>query len=132
MTDTMIKSEVAAAGATDYAHMLMKVLDIARSEHFYVDLLGFKIRPAKPLADGRPFVPFTQGLALTSGGTKDSPQIDHIAFKAKDVRAIAARLKAANVKFDRDLHDGIYGLTIYVFDPDGTMIELYEEGQKMP
>ena len=33
--------------------------------------------------------------------------------------------------FDRDLHDGIYGLTIYVFDPDGTMIELYEEGQKM-
>jgi ureidoacrylate peracid hydrolase len=131
MTDTMIKSEV-AAGATDYAHMLMKVSDIARSEHFYVDLLGFKIRPAKPLADGRPFVPFTQGLALTSGGTKDSPQIDHIAFKAKDVRAIAARLKAANVKFDRDLHDGIYGLTIYVFDPDGTMIELYEEGQKMP
>jgi ureidoacrylate peracid hydrolase len=48
------------------------------------------------------------------------------------VRAIAARLKAANVTFDRDLHDGIYGLTIYVFDPDGTMIELYEEGQKMP
>jgi catechol 2,3-dioxygenase-like lactoylglutathione lyase family enzyme len=130
-TDTMIKSET-AAGATDYAHMLMKVSDIARSERFYVDLLGFKIRLAKPLADGRPFVPFTQGLALTSGGTKDSPQIDHIAFKARDVRAVAARLRAAGVKFDRDLHDGIYGLTIYVFDPDGTMIELYEEGQKMP
>jgi len=129
-TDTMSKTE-AAAGATDYAHMLMKVSDIARSERFYVDLLGFKVRPAKPLADGRPFVPFTQGLALTSGGTKNSPQIDHIAFKAKDVRAIAARLKAANVRFDRDLHDGIYGLTIYVFDPDGTMIELYEEGAKM-
>ena len=32
------------------------------------------------------------------------------------------------MKFDRDLHDGIYGLTIYVFDPDGNMIELYEEG----
>jgi ureidoacrylate peracid hydrolase len=112
--------------------MLMKVSDIARSERFYVDLLGFKIRPAKPLPDGRPFVPFTQGLALTSGGTRDSPQIDHIAFKAGNVRAIAARLRAASVKFDRDLHDGIYGLTIYVFDPDGTMIELYEEGEKMP
>ncbi len=130
-TDAMSKGDT-QAGATDYAHMLMKVSDIARSERFYVDLLGFKIRPAKPLADGRPFVPFTQGLALTNGGTKNSPQIDHIAFKAKDVRAIAARLRAANVKFDRDLHDGIYGLTIYVFDPDGTMIELYEEGQKMP
>jgi ureidoacrylate peracid hydrolase len=119
------------AGATEFAHMLLKVSDIERSRRFYVDFLGFKVRPAKPLADGRPFVPFTQGIALTAGGPKDSPQIDHIAFKAKDVRAISARLKAANVRFDRDLHDGIYGLTIYVFDPDGNMIELYEEGEKM-
>jgi ureidoacrylate peracid hydrolase len=119
------------ARATELAHMLLKVSDIKRSEHFYVDLLGFKIRSARPLADGRPFVPFEQGIALTAGGPKDSPQIDHIAFKAKNVAAIAARLRAANVKFDRDLHDGIYGLTIYVFDPDGNMIELYEEGAKM-
>jgi catechol 2,3-dioxygenase-like lactoylglutathione lyase family enzyme len=120
-----------SAGATEFAHMLLKVSDIERSERFYVDLLGFKVRPAKPLADGRPFVPFTQGIALTVGGPKDSPQIDHIAFKAKDVRAVAARLRAANVKFDRDLHDGIYGLTIYVFDPDENMIELYEEGARV-
>ena len=120
------------AGATEFAHMLLKVSDIKRSERFYVDLLGFKVRQAKPLADGRPFVPFTQGLALTSGGPQKSPQIDHMAFKAKDVRAVSARLKAAGVKFDRELHDGIYGLTIYVYDPDGNMIELYEEGEKMP
>jgi ureidoacrylate peracid hydrolase len=124
-TDTM-------AGATDFAHMLLKVSDIKRSERFYVDMLGFTIRPAKPLPDGRPFVPFRQGLALTSGGPNEAPQIDHIAFKAKDVRAVAARLKQSNAKFDRELHDGIYGLTIYVYDPDGNMIELYEEGAKMP
>jgi ureidoacrylate peracid hydrolase len=124
-TDTM-------AGATDFAHMLLKVSDLERSERFYVDLLGFTIRPAKPLADGRPFVPFRQGLALTSGGPSSAPQIDHIAFKAKDVRGIATRLKQSNAKFDRELHDGIYGLTIYVYDPDGNMIELYEEGAKMP
>jgi ureidoacrylate peracid hydrolase len=122
----------AAPGATEFAHMLLKVSDLARSQRFYVDLLGFKLRPAKPLADGRPFVPFTQGLALTAGGPVGAPQIDHIAFKAKDVRAISARLKAADVKFDRELHDGIYGLTIYVYDPDGNMIELYEDGEKMP
>jgi ureidoacrylate peracid hydrolase len=120
------------AGATDFAHMLLKVSDIKRSERFYVDLLGFTIRPAKPLPDGRPFVPFKQGLALTSGGPNGAPQIDHIAFKAKDVRGVAARLKQSNAKFDRELHDGIYGLTIYVYDPDGNMIELYEEGAKMP
>src|SRR5436309_13615165 len=105
-TETMSETDV-VPGVADYAHMLLKVSDIARSERFYVDLLGFRIRPAKPLPDGRPFVPFTQGLALTSGGTKNSPQIDHIAFKAKDVRAIAASLRAANVKFERELHDGI-------------------------
>lgn len=119
------------AGVTDYAHMLLKVADIERSRRFYMDLLGFTPRNAKPLADGRPFVPFLQGLALTSGGVEKSPQIDHIAFKAKDVPAIAARLKKANVKFDRDLHDGLYGLTIYVYDPDGNMIELYDETAKM-
>ena len=128
-TDTL--TDNTTAGATEFAHMLLKVSDIKRSERFYVDLLGFKVRQAKPLADGRPFVPFTQGLALTSGGPQKSPQIDHIAFKAKDVPAIAARLRAANVKFDRDLHDGIYGLTIYVFDPDGNMIELFDETAKM-
>jgi ureidoacrylate peracid hydrolase len=134
-TDTMAGGTAAGdamAGVTEYAHMLLKVSDIERSERFYVDLLGFKVRKAKPLADGRPFVPFTQGLALTSGGPPKSPQIDHIAFKAKDVPAIAARLKKANVKFDRDLHDGLYGLTIYVFDPDGNMIELFDETAKMP
>jgi len=129
-TDTMAGGTM--AGVTEYAHMLLKVSDIKRSERFYVDLLGFKVRTAKPLADGRPFVPFTQGLALTSGGPQMSPQIDHIAFKAKDVPAIAARLRKANVKFDRDLHDGLYGLTIYVFDPDGNMIELFDETAKMP
>jgi ureidoacrylate peracid hydrolase len=121
----------AIGGATEFAHMLLKVHDIKRSERFYVDLLGFKVRPAKPLPDGRPFVPFTQGLALTDGGPETSPQIDHMAFRAKDVPAIALRLKKAGVRFDRDLHDGIYGLTIYVFDPDANMVELFDEGAKM-
>jgi catechol 2,3-dioxygenase-like lactoylglutathione lyase family enzyme len=119
------------AGATDFAHMLLKVSDLERSRRFYVDLLGFTVRPAKPLPDGRPFVPFQQGLALTEGRPAGAPQIDHIAFKAKDVRSVAARLKKADARFDRELHEGIYGLTIYVYDPDGNVIELYEEGAKM-
>ena len=116
---------------TGFAHMLVKVADLARSQRFYVDLVGFTVRPAKPLPDGRPFVPFHQGIALTSGGPSTPAQIDHIAFKVKGVRAIAERLRKADVKFFRELHDGIYGLTIYVADPDGNMIELYEEGAKL-
>jgi catechol 2,3-dioxygenase-like lactoylglutathione lyase family enzyme len=119
------------AEVTGFAHMLIKVADLARSQHFYVDLIGFTVRPAKPLPDGRPFVPFHQGIALTSGGPGTPSQIDHIAFKARGVRAIAERLRRADVKFFRELHDGIYGLTIYVADPDGNMIELFEEDAKL-
>jgi catechol 2,3-dioxygenase-like lactoylglutathione lyase family enzyme len=46
-----------------------------------------------------------------------------------DVRAMRERLRANNVRFFNDLHDGPYGLTIYVADPDGLKIELYEVGQ---
>ncbi len=113
------------------AHILLKVSDITRSERFYVDVLGFKVRPTKPLADGRPFVAFHGGLALTSGGSAEALKIDHIAFKVHDVTGIAMRLRRAGARFYQDLHQGIYGLTIYVADPDGNKIELFEEGASM-
>lgn len=112
-----------------FAHMLLQVGDIEASRRFYIDLLGFTERQAKPLADGRPFVPFHQGIALTTGGPGKPLQIDHIAFKVNDVAGLTSRLKQANVRFFQDLHDGIYGRTIYVADPDGNKIELYEELQ---
>lgn len=115
----------------DFAHMLLQVGDIEVSKRFYTDLLGFTPRNAAPLADGRPFVPFRQGLALTSGGPGNALQIDHMAFRVTDVRAAAKRLKAANVKFFNELHDGIYGLTIYIADPDGNKVELFQEGAKL-
>lgn len=110
-----------------FAHMLLQVADIEASRRFYADLVGFTPRVAKPLPDGRPFVPFVQGLALTAGGA-GARQIDHMAFQVKDVRALAARLEAAGVMFFQPLHDGIYGLTIYVADPDGTKVEFFEPG----
>ncbi len=115
----------------DFAHMLLQVGDIEASKRFYTELLGFTPRNAAPLADGRPFVPFKQGLALTSGGPGNALQIDHMAFRVTDVRAATKRLKAANVKFFNELHDGIYGLTIYVADPDGNKVELFQEGVKL-
>jgi len=110
-----------------FAHMLLQVADIEVSTRFYADLLGFTERKAKPLADGRPFVPFQQGIALTTGGPGKAVQIDHMAFRVSGVETLAARLKQGKVKFFQDLHDGIYGRTIYVADPDGNKVELYEE-----
>jgi len=113
---------------TDYGHQLIMVNDIDKSVAFYTDLLGFTIRPAKPLADGRPFTAFHQGIALIAGKAADHRQIDHIAFEVNDVRAMDARLKKAGIRYFTELHDGPYGLSIYIADPDGTKIELYQVG----
>src|ERR1700676_5721965 len=82
-----------------FEHMILQVADIEASKHFYLDLLGFTPRRAIPLADGRPVVPFTQGIALTLGNPGKPLQIDHIAVRVTGVRAIAQRLKAAPVRF---------------------------------
>jgi nicotinamidase-related amidase/catechol 2,3-dioxygenase-like lactoylglutathione lyase family enzyme len=111
-----------------YGHMLLMVQDVERSTAFYVNQLGFSIRPAKPLADGRPFTAFHQGIAIVGGRSPAHRQIDHMAFEVNDVRALRERLKKADVEFQQDLHDGPYGLTIYVTDPDGTRVELYQVG----
>ncbi len=113
-----------------FGHMLLMVEDIDRSTDFYVNGVGFTTRPAKPLADGRAFVAFHHGLALTSGKEKGHIQVDHMAFEVDDVRTLRDRLKARDTHFQEDLHDGPYGLTIYVSDPDGNRVELYQVGER--
>ena len=118
----------AAPRTLGFGHLLLMVADMERSVAFYVDQLGFTIRPAKPLADGRPFVAFSQGIALIAGLAPGQRQLDHIAFEVDAVRPLRDRLKNAGVEFFKDLHDGPYGLTVYVADPDGNKVELYEVG----
>lgn len=117
--------------ALSYGHMLILVSDMERSVEFYTRQLGFKIRPAKPLADGRPFTAFHQGIAFVAGRKGDERQIDHLAFEVNDVRKMNNKLEQAGVKFFQGLHNGPYGATIYVADPDGTKVELYQTGEKV-
>lgn len=108
-------------------HLLLKVRDIALAKGFYIDLLGFTARPdAKPLADGRPFISTMQGLGMTAGGPDAPSQVDHLAFRVSGLDALNARLKEARVPFERELGPGPYGRAIYVRDPDGNVVELFE------
>jgi nicotinamidase-related amidase/catechol 2,3-dioxygenase-like lactoylglutathione lyase family enzyme len=110
-------------------HLLLMVANLERSRRFYVELLGFDERAdAKPLADGRRFIALRQGLGLTEGGPGDRKQVDHLAFEVRDVAALNARLKKAGVRFVRELGEGPYGEAIYVADPDGNTLELFEVG----
>lgn len=114
--------------ALGYGHMLLMVEDMEKSIAFYVEKLGFTIRPAKPLQDGRAFTAFHQGIALVAGRQPGHRQVDHMAFEVNDVRALRDKLKHEGVIFFQDLHNGPYGLTVYVADPDGLKIELYQVG----
>ncbi len=108
-------------------HMLLKVRDMDRAADFYLGLLGFAARPdAKPLPDGRPFISTVQGLGLTAGGPEAPEQLDHMAFRVRNIDALNTRLKEAGVSFERELGPGPYGRAIYVRDPDGNIVELFE------
>jgi|HubBroStandDraft_5_1064220.scaffolds.fasta_scaffold84446_2 ureidoacrylate peracid hydrolase len=108
-------------------HMLLKVRDLEASRRFYCEQLGFELRPnPKPLPDGRPVVSMLQGLSLTIGGAQAPGQVDHMAFAVNDVVGLNERLKRNGVEFDRELGAGPFGRAIYVKDPDGNILELFE------
>lgn len=119
--------QASAPAAIAVHHLLLKVRDLDVSRRFYCDLLGFAARAdAKPLPDGRRFVSTVQGLGLTAGGPDAPDQVDHMAFRVRGLEALNVRLKAAGVTFDRELGPGPYGQAIYVKDPDGNVLELFE------
>jgi catechol 2,3-dioxygenase-like lactoylglutathione lyase family enzyme len=115
-----------ASTVNGVAHLLLQVSDLNKAEEFYVGVLGFTVRKREPFAGDRELIVTNQGLGLTTGGPGDGTQVEHIAFEVDGVREIADRAKAANAELLSELGPGAYGLTIYVADPDGNKIELFE------
>ena len=110
-------------------HLLLMVSDLEKSMDFYLNTLGFTRRvDAKPLPDGRPFIATHEGLGLTAGGPGDMRQMDHLAFEVRNVEALYEKLKKIGAQFPRGkLGPGPYGKAIYVLDPDGNELELFEK-----
>ena len=107
-------------------HVLLETTDLEAAERFYVDLLGFKVKNRTPFRDGRRFIGIEQGLGLTEGGTGQGGQVDHFAFEVQGVAEFERVVEEAGYRIVRPLGPGPYGLTVYVADPDGNEIELYE------
>lgn len=109
-------------------HLLLMVEDLERSKDFYLNTLGFTQRlNAKPLPDGREFIATLEGLGLTAGGPGDRKQMDHLAFQVRNVEALYHKLKDKDITFTRGgLGPGPYGKAIYILDPDGNELELFE------
>ncbi len=117
------------AGSRGLHHLLLQSTDLERSERFFLDFLGFTVRSRGEFTDGRPLTVTNEGLGLTSGGPGTAGAVEHIAFRTSNIREIARRALEEGVTVYKDVGPGVYGLTVYLGDPDGNRIELFAEDE---
>jgi catechol 2,3-dioxygenase-like lactoylglutathione lyase family enzyme len=130
-------------GLRSLDHAAFTVRDMDRAVAFYRDLLGCTPLGQMLLEDGtfklvylrkgRAYIELfahrvRPGEAPQEAGDESSarrPGYQHLAFQTDDVDAVAARLRAAGVRFTVDPRDAAGGVRLAFFlDPDGNELEL--------
>ncbi|WP_432994206.1 2-hydroxymuconate tautomerase [Dactylosporangium sp. CA-233914] len=106
-------------------HLLLQVRDLRRAEAFYLDFLGLTVRKRELFRDGRPLIVTEQGLGLTEGRPDGESVVEHIAFRARNIRTIAERAAQRGVSIVHGPEPSGYGLSLYLLDPDGNKIEVF-------
>ncbi len=144
-------------------HINLVVSDLERSVQFYTTLLGFKeIRRAHLegkwiesivglkgiranvayllAPDGEPRLELLcyespRGESIPANSLANTIGLRHIAFRVKDINAMAKRLEEAGVKVFHDpvavpagvvTHEAGHKILCYFLDPDGILLELAE------
>ena len=110
-------------------HFTVIAEDRAKTLDYYVGLIGLEEGP-------RPDLGFA-GAWLYAGGRAilhlyfDRPVpaqragvIDHMAFTAKDLKAVKARFDARGVKYDLRQQAGAGTWQLFSYDPNGAKVEL--------
>lgn len=110
-------------------HLLLEVADLERSLRFYTGLLGLTVRVDEEFRDGRRFVSTHQGLGLVEGGQPARGTLQHLCFRSRGVDDLALAAVAGGYEVVRGPGPGPYGPTVYLRDPDGHEVELFEEEQ---
>ena len=121
-----------APRALALGHLLLQASDLERAERFYLDFLGLTVRNRESFRDGRPLVVTNEGLGLTNGRPAGEGPLEHVAFRARNVRALAERARAEGVGVVRGPEPSAYGLSLYLLDPDGNQVELYGDDEEVP
>jgi catechol 2,3-dioxygenase-like lactoylglutathione lyase family enzyme len=111
-------------------HLLLQTSDLEAAERYFVGVLGFTVHKREQFTDGRPLTVTHEGLGLTSGAPGGRSAVEHIAFRVSDVRELAERVRGAGGVILKEPGPGPYGLTVYVADPDGNRIELFEDAEE--
>ena len=121
--------------AEQLEHYTIRCKDLEATRDFYCEYIGLEVGP-------RPNFPF-KGYWLYLGGVpvvhlveesdrgpgeggahRSTGGLDHIAFRASDPEATAARLRRGNVKFREAAVPDFRLHQIFLYDLDGIQIEL--------
>ncbi|MFD1860700.1 VOC family protein [Aeromicrobium camelliae] len=110
--------------------VLVRPLDLERSQRFYRDVLGLAVYREFGPPD-HPGVVFVLGggfLEVSGSGRDDAPRANvDLWLQVRDVRAEHARLRDLGVEVLREPREEPWGLTeCWIADPDGVRIVLVE------
>jgi ureidoacrylate peracid hydrolase len=114
-----------AARALELGHLLLQTTDLARAEAFYIGFLGLTVRKRETFRDGRPLVVTHQGLGLTDGRPAGAGPVEHIAFRAAGIGELADEAHRTGIPVVSGPEPSAYGVSLYLRDPDGTVIEVF-------
>ena len=119
-------------------HFTVLTSDLDASRAFYVDLLGLTegFRPDLGFPGAWLYAGDQAVLHIVAGrGVPASPRgvIDHMAFSARDLRAVAARLTERGVAYDLRRLPTTGAWQLFCLDPSGARVELdFDAGERQP
>lgn len=123
-----------------FLHTMLRVKDLDRALHFFVDLLGLvEVRRMEnekgrftlvflATEPGAPEVELTFNWDQTEEYTHGR-NFGHLAFRVKNVYEVCQRLLDAGVTINRPPRDGHMA---FVRSPDNHSIEILQEGENLP
>lgn len=110
-------------------HFTVLTKDLDATRNFYVGILGLKegYRPSLGFPGTWLYAGAQPVLHVVAGRPLPEPPagvLDHMAFSASDLPAIAAKLKSSGINYDlrKQPDSGVWQL--FCFDPNGARVEL--------
>jgi len=114
---------------TGMNHFTVLTSDLDATRAFYIDLLGLTegFRPDLGFPGAWLYAGDQAILHIVAGrGVPAQPRgvIDHMAFSAHDLRAVAARLAERNIEYDLRRLPTTGSWQLFCLDPSGARVEL--------
>jgi catechol 2,3-dioxygenase len=114
-------------------HLVLNVRDVAASEKFYTEILGFEVAIRRPHASFLTCGRIHHDLALFQApddaqeATQNRIGLNHFAVQIEDLAELKEfyqLLKESGVTIDRTVDHGMTS-SVYFFDPDGNRVEFF-------